>query len=141
MAPANTAGVQGCLQITNAMPFKIPPHRPTSILARARPTIFAVAIWSLLLASGYLKIAGLGAADSRFGAEGMIYELAPANFEIVLILKKMVSTWFERCSSSYHDFIKSLLPALQHTVYRLSAKLQLLQYLPAIFLHSQHPRP
>ena len=67
------------------------------------------AIWSLLLASGYLKIAGLGAADSHFGAEGMIYELAPANFEMVLILKKMVSTWFERCSSSYHDFIKSLL--------------------------------
>ncbi len=49
MAPANTAGVQGCLQITNAMSFKIPPHRPTSILARATPTIFAVAIWSLLL--------------------------------------------------------------------------------------------
>lgn len=58
------------------------------------------AIWSLLLASGYLKIIDFQAMD---------YELALTNLETVFVFQKMIRSWFSACKSYYNDFVKSLL--------------------------------
>lgn len=58
------------------------------------------AIWSLLLASGYLKIKDFHAMD---------YELALTNLETVFVFRKMIRSWFSACKSYYNDFVKSLL--------------------------------
>lgn len=49
MIPNNVGSVHGCLQIINAISYKIPPHKPINILASTTPIIFAVRIWILLL--------------------------------------------------------------------------------------------
>lgn len=76
------------------------------------------AIWSLLLASGYLKITGFEVEDPSMGREGLLYRLALTNLEIVLIFQKLIKGWFEGCSSAYHDFIKAL---LLHDIRRMNA--------------------
>lgn len=65
------------------------------------------AIWSLLLASGYLKVMGFQ-IEKKYGWK-RIYELQITNFEVMLMFRNMVSNWFVQASSSYNDFIKSLL--------------------------------
>lgn len=65
------------------------------------------AIWSLLLASGYLKVLGFQ-IEKKYGWK-RIYELQITNFEVMLMFRNMVSNWFAQASSSYNDFIKSLL--------------------------------
>lgn len=67
------------------------------------------AIWSLLLASGYLKIAGYKAEDPDMGREGILYSLTLTNLEIVVVFRKIIRGWFAGCSSDYNDFIKALL--------------------------------
>lgn len=67
------------------------------------------AVWSLLLASGYLKITGYETVDPDLADEGLAYQLALTNMEIVVIFKKMIREWFAACSSDYNDFIKALL--------------------------------
>lgn len=58
------------------------------------------AIWSLLLASGYLK-----ATDIKDD----IYTLELTNYEVCKMFKNMVSDWFCEDSSDYNDFIRALL--------------------------------
>lgn len=65
------------------------------------------ALWSLLLASGYLKVMGFQ-IEKKYGWK-RIYELQITNFEVMLMFRNMVSNWFAQASSSYNDFIKSLL--------------------------------
>lgn len=69
------------------------------------------AVWSLLLASGYLKITDMYSANQEHGGlqEPLEYELMLTNLEIVMVFQKMIRGWFGVCQSSYHDFIKSLL--------------------------------
>ncbi len=67
------------------------------------------AIWSLLLASGYLKISGYEVMEPDLGKEGLRYRLTLTNLEIVAIFRKMIRGWFSRCSYAYQDFIKALL--------------------------------
>ncbi len=57
-------------------------------------------IWSLLLASGYLK-------TIRITDE--VYELELTNYEVRKTFFKMVKTWFRQNSADYNDFIKALL--------------------------------
>ncbi|MDE7311475.1 MAG: ATP-binding protein [Eubacterium sp.] len=76
------------------------------------------AVWSLLLASGYLKITGYETEEPGLGREGLLYRLALTNLEIVLIFRKLIRGWFEKCSSAYNDFIKAL---LLHDVRRMNA--------------------
>ncbi len=57
-------------------------------------------IWSLLLASGYLKTISI--MDE-------IYELELTNYEVRKTFYKMVKTWFRQDSADYNDFIKALL--------------------------------
>jgi hypothetical protein len=60
------------------------------------------AVWSLLLASGYLKIV---TADTKTGD----YELTLTNYEVKRMFERLVSGWFSRDKKDYNDFIKALL--------------------------------
>lgn len=64
------------------------------------------AIWSLLLASGYLKVIS-HTMDADTGEE--TYELKLTNKEVRIMFRNMISEWFKRCGSAYNDFIKALL--------------------------------
>ncbi len=63
------------------------------------------AIWSLLLASGYLKVIEQ-TIDSENGTEK--YELALTNMEVKLMFEKMIQGWFAKYPTSYNNFIKAL---------------------------------
>ncbi len=64
------------------------------------------AIWSLMLASGYLKVIHsqflLDEGDTQ-------YELALTNQEVVFLFKRMIRKWFKNPSARYNDFIKAML--------------------------------
>ncbi|MCI9143190.1 MAG: AAA family ATPase [Lachnospiraceae bacterium] len=64
------------------------------------------AIWSLFLASGYLK------AESYMLNEetgGDLYELALTNKEVQVMFQKMIRKWFSNTGTVYNGFIKALL--------------------------------
>ena len=63
------------------------------------------AVWSLLLARGYLKVSGK-AFEERSGH--MRYELALTNKEVHIMFENMVQDWFSG-SEDYNDFIRALL--------------------------------
>lgn len=67
------------------------------------------AVWSLLLASGYLKVTDVQIHAEGFEEWRMVYELELTNLEVKLMFRKMISRWFDRASSDYNDFIKALL--------------------------------
>ena len=64
------------------------------------------AIWSLLLASGYLKV-------MRYELEPSIgrpeYELALTNMEVRLMFENMIDCWFKKFTPAYNHFVKALL--------------------------------
>lgn len=62
------------------------------------------AVWSLLLASGYLKVEC--APEDRAGG---IYSLSLTNYEVQNMFRRMIRDWFGRASIRYNDFIKALL--------------------------------
>ena len=64
------------------------------------------AIWSLLLASGYLKVekSPEDALD-----ENQQYELSLTNLEVEKMFRKMIQSWFKNPSARYNDFIKAML--------------------------------
>ena len=67
------------------------------------------AIWSLLLASGYLKIKSYETYTTEYGEWRQDYELELTNFEVRVMFRAMVRSWFDSPSSNYNDFIKALL--------------------------------
>ena len=67
------------------------------------------AIWSLLLASGYLKVKNYKAYVAEYGEWRQDYELELTNFEVRVMFRDMVRDWFDGPSSNYNDFIKALL--------------------------------
>lgn len=67
------------------------------------------AIWSLLLASGYLKVKKYEAYASEFGEWKEAYELELTNFEVKSMFMGMVRKWFASAKSDYNDFVKALL--------------------------------
>ena len=66
------------------------------------------AIWSLLLASGYLKVLSYEELDSE-GLTMPQYELALTNSEVRFMFGSMVRDWFGRAKQEYNDFIKAML--------------------------------
>lgn len=67
------------------------------------------AIWSLLLAGGYLKAKDHRIVTSDWGEWREEYELELTNFEVKIMFVKMVQGWFERVSGDYNEFVKALL--------------------------------
>lgn len=64
------------------------------------------AIWSLLLASGYLKVERY-TMDPDTGKEE--YDLKLTNKEVRLMFQNMIEGWFKTYVPAYNDFIKALL--------------------------------
>lgn len=64
----------------------------------------SVAVWSLLLSTGYLKVvcAPVNESDN-------IYHLSLTNFEVKRMFRRMIQGWFGRKTTQYSDFIKALL--------------------------------
>ena len=62
------------------------------------------AIWSLLLASGYLKCEKIIQESPE---DVSIYRLVLTNFEVKKMFEKMVKDWFEQ-DASFHEFVKAL---------------------------------
>ena len=66
------------------------------------------AIWSLMVASGYLKVIDYEALET-VGNRQPLYELALTNFEVNCMFHNMVRDWFMSVRPLYNDFIKSML--------------------------------
>lgn len=67
------------------------------------------AVWSLLLASGYLKaLSHESYIDIPEGVQPK-YELTITNLEVKLMFQSMVRDWFKEAETDYSDFIKALL--------------------------------
>ena len=64
------------------------------------------AVWSLLLASGYLKVSGLEYIE-RTG--GWRHSLVLTNREVKIMFEHMIRNWFGDYEEPYNDFIKALL--------------------------------
>ncbi len=64
------------------------------------------AVWSLLLASGYLKVSGIEYIE-RTG--GWRHSLVLTNREVKIMFEHMIRNWFGDYEEPYNDFIKSLL--------------------------------
>ena len=64
------------------------------------------AIWSLLLAGGYLRVEKFTFVE-EWGSEE--YDLVLTNKEVRIMFKKMIRNWFAKAETEYNEFIKALL--------------------------------
>lgn len=67
------------------------------------------AIWSLLLASGYLKVLGHEREELLELGREVMYELTLTNYEVKRMFYSMVRNWFTRAEADYNDFVRALL--------------------------------
>lgn len=69
------------------------------------------AVWSLLLAAGYLKVLSTAAESEDEAAEDNVwYTLALTNFEVRQMFRKMVKGWFQGSTTVvYNEFINAML--------------------------------
>lgn len=67
------------------------------------------AVWSLLVASGYLKILSFDKAQELEEGEEVKYQLALTNHEVKRMFQSMVRSWFLEVEAEYGDFITALL--------------------------------
>lgn len=67
------------------------------------------AVWSLLLASGYLRAKRCEIHQNEYYEWKRIYELEITNFETMVMFRSMVRGWFAPSASNYNDFVKALL--------------------------------
>lgn len=73
------------------------------------------AVWSLLLATGYLKVLNVTTVRPGYDADpdeegDSSYTLALTNFEVRKMFRNMIGGWFNgSAESDYNDFIKALL--------------------------------
>ena len=67
------------------------------------------AVWSLLLASGYLKVLSYEKyGEIRSGARPR-YELILTNYEVKMMFEDMIIDWFAEVEPDYNDFIEAML--------------------------------
>ena len=67
----------------------------------------AGSIWSLLMASGYIK--PINIIKGEDGLYNEKYQLTLINQEVKTMFQKMVTSWFDASGANYNDFIKALL--------------------------------
>lgn len=67
------------------------------------------AVWSLLLAGGYLKVKDYRAYMTEYGVWKEEYELALTNLETRIMFVNMVREWFDNGSYDYNEFIRALM--------------------------------
>lgn len=67
------------------------------------------AIWSLLLASGYLKVFGCRKlTEEEWEYLTPQYELGITNLEVEIMFRRMVAGWFQKVPYDYDEFIRAL---------------------------------
>ncbi|MCR2045915.1 ATP-binding protein [Acetatifactor muris] len=67
------------------------------------------AVWSLLLASGYLRVFGCRKlTDEEWGFLAPQYELGITNLEVEIMFHRMVTGWFQKDLYDYDEFIRAL---------------------------------
>ena len=66
------------------------------------------AVWSLLLASGYLKVLSYERME-LVGDRPVLYDLTLTNYEVKRMFFSMVQNWFSSTGGNYNDFIAALL--------------------------------
>lgn len=65
------------------------------------------ALWSLLLATGYLKVVAVETVGAR---KKEIFTLTLTNLEVTILFENMVNSWFrDNTRIPYNDFIKAML--------------------------------
>ena len=67
------------------------------------------AIWSLLLASGYLKVISKEKDEEVTTGGFPMYELTLTNNEVKRMFLQMINGWFEETEDSYSEFISAML--------------------------------
>ena len=67
------------------------------------------AVWSLLLASGYLKVLSYDREDLLEYGEEAKYTLTLTNYEVERMFYNMVRGWFRDSRADYNDFVQALL--------------------------------
>ncbi len=67
------------------------------------------AVWSLMLATGYLKVLQYQTGEQYTGNQYAIFKLAITNEEVKKMFYRMVSDWFGEVEDHYNDFITALL--------------------------------
>ena len=92
------------------------------------------AIWSLLLASGYLKVKHL---DMEHPEEGFVYELVLTNHEVLLMFRTMIKGWFSDYTEDYNDFIQALLQGNKKMMNRYMNRVALSTF--SFFDTGRHP--
>lgn len=64
------------------------------------------AVWSLFLASGYLKVEGVS-SNEETGED--LYEISLTNKEVQIMFRKMIRKWFSGSRMAYNGFIRAML--------------------------------
>lgn len=67
------------------------------------------AVWSLLLAAGYLKVLSYEKKENLEYGEEAEYELTLTNYEVERMFHSLVRGWFRDVKADYSDFITALL--------------------------------
>ena len=67
------------------------------------------AVWSLLVASGYLKVLSAEEYNEADGWKNPDYELALTNLEVKIMFRNMISSWFDVAEGNYGDFVMAML--------------------------------
>ena len=67
------------------------------------------AVWSLLLASGYLKVLSYDRMELLERGQKQMYELALTNYEVEFMFEGMIRGWFTEAEEDYNEFIKAML--------------------------------
>ncbi|MBQ8230967.1 MAG: AAA family ATPase [Lachnospiraceae bacterium] len=67
------------------------------------------AVWSLFVASGYLKVIGYEDYLDIPVGQKPVYELAITNNEVRAMFEELVSRWFSQADEEYNEFIRALL--------------------------------
>ena len=66
-------------------------------------------VWSLLLATGYLKVIGRESQDKATKKGKPLYELTLTNYEVECMFFALVSDWFSKAGPYYQYFVTALL--------------------------------
>ena len=67
------------------------------------------AVWSLLLASGYLKVLTYEKMDQILLGKRPLYDLQLTNGEVQRMFMTMINGWFTPAKRQYNEFVKALL--------------------------------
>ena len=88
------------------------------------------AIWSLMLASGYLKVLDYEREDEAEDGQDPVYELALTNYEVERMFRKMIRSWFTPAKPAYNSFVKAMLigDVKAMNVYMNKVSLQMFSY-------------